>query len=198
MLIPSRSAAALAPVVIAFEQLEVPYYIGGSLASSAYGVPRSTLDVDLVADLKPSHVPVLVAALRGGYYVDGGMISEAIARHSCFNVIHHATSFKVDVFVPKTRAYDRAVWQRVRLEAAELELRPRQITLRFASPEDVILAKLEWYRLGEEVSEQQWRDVRGVLKVQEGALDWEYMTRWAAELGVADLLERARQEAYAS
>ncbi len=66
-----------------------------------------------------------------------------------------------------------------------------QVEVSVASAEDTLLAKLEWYRMGGEVSERQWRDVLGALKVQAGALDLEYLHRWASELGVDDLLERA-------
>lgn len=99
---------AVLPVIEAFQRLGVPYFVGGSLASSAHGVVRATLDADLVADLKPQHVAGMVAALQTDYYISAGMIHDALARRSCFNLIHLATSFKVDVFVLKGRPYDRA------------------------------------------------------------------------------------------
>ena len=95
---PSDMVAAIVPVVAELEGLGVSYYLGGSVASSSHGIPRSTLDVDLVADLAPKHVAPLVEALRGDYYISRPAVSDAIARRSCFNVIHSATSFKVDVF----------------------------------------------------------------------------------------------------
>ncbi len=99
--------AALKPVIEAFERLSVSYYLGGSVASSFYGVPRTTLDVDLVADLEAGHAPPLIARLGDKYYASQQAISDAIARKSCFNVIHLPTMFKVDVFVAKPRRYDR-------------------------------------------------------------------------------------------
>lgn len=184
--------AALTPVVEELERLGVRYYVGGSVVSSNYGVARSTLDVDLVADLSPEHVTALVEGLKTDYYVDAQMISDAIARKSCFNVIHMPTSFKVDLFAVKNRPYDKMALQRIRKDSLDEE-HPSEEFFQ-ASPEDIILSKLEWYRLGDEVSDSQWRDVLGVMKVQGGALDRAYLEKWAAELGVADLLKRAWEE----
>ncbi len=190
---PSDTFEAIAPLAAELERLGVAYYIGGSVVSSMHGIPRSTLDIDIVADLSPKHVAPLVASLKSLYYIDAGMIQDAIARRSCFNLIHLATSFKVDVFIVKNRRYDRAVFERTR--KSPLDAANPSAQFFFASPEDIVLAKLEWYRLGDEVSERQWNDVLGVLRIQAGALDRAYLTRWAAELGVADLLEKAWREA---
>ncbi len=190
---PSDTVSAIAPVVVELERLKVSYYVGGSVASSSHGLPRSTLDVDLVADLLPKHVTPLVEALQGEYYISRAAVSDAIARRSCFNVIHLATSFKVDIFPVKNRQYDRLALERAQRRPLDKDDPSRQFYL--ASAEDVVLSKLEWYRLGDEVSETQWRDVLGVLKVQQDALDRAYLDKWAVELGVADLLERAWNEA---
>jgi len=185
--------AALTPVVEALECLGVAYYLGGSIASSAHGVARSTLDVDLVAELERPHVQPLVDALKAAYYVDAAMIADAISRKSCFNVIHLATMFKVDVFAVKDREYDRAALGRIRRDTLTSESAAGQFFL--ASAEDVVLNKLEWFRLGDEVSRRQWNDAVGVLKVQHASLDRAYLARWAAELGIDDLLETAWNEA---
>lgn len=190
---PADALTAVGPVIAALESLQVPYYLGGSIASSAYGVARATLDVDLVASLAQEHVAPLTEMLSPAFYVDRNMISDAVQRQSCFNVIHLATMFKVDVFVVKNRMYDLTALRRIRRDALDLENPDRQFYL--ASPEDVILNKLEWFRLGDEISERQWRDVIGVLAVQGNSLDREYLHRWAVELGVSDLLERACREA---
>jgi len=192
-MLPSETLAAVSPLIAELKKLGVAYYIGGSVVSSMRGIPRSTLDVDLVVDLAPRHVAPLVEALQSAYYISGPMMLDAIARRSCFNLIHLATSFKVDVFVVKNRPYDRHVLTRITDECVDVE----NPSLRFflASPEDIILAKLEWYRLGDEISERQWGDVLGVLKVQQGVLDRKYLEHWAADLGVADLLAKAFQEA---
>lgn len=190
---PSDVVAAMAPVVAEMERLGVSYYVGGAVASSAHGIPRSTLDADLVADLLPKHVAPLVEALQTDYYISRRAVSDAIARRSCFNIIHLATSLKVDIFVLKDRQYDRVALERI--EGRPLEANDPSGQLFFASAEDVVLSKLEWYRLGDEVSDSQWRDVLGVMKVQQDALDREYLNKWAGELGVTDLLEKARKEA---
>ena len=184
---------AVLPVIDTLERLGVPYYVGGSLASSAHGVVRATVDADLVADLQPRHVAGLVEALQADYYIHAGMIHEAISRHSCFNLIHLATSFKVNVFVFKLRAYDHAAL--ARKEKRSIDAAFPESQLFFASAEDTVLAKLEWYRLGGEVSERQWRDVLGVIKLQQDRMDRGYLEKWAAELKVADLLERSLREA---
>ena len=173
------------------ENLGVPYLIGGSLASAVHGVMRATLDSDLVAKLQPSHVTPFVAALRDEFYADPEAILEAIEHRASFNIIHRETMFKVDVFVSRERPFDQAQFhRRVGLVVAQDPTRTAYI----ASAEDTILAKLEWYRAGGEVSERQWRDVRGVLQVQLPTLDFAYLSRWAIDLGVADLLERAKRE----
>ena len=185
--------AAVAPVVEILERLGVAYHIGGSVASSAYGAPRATLDVDLMADLRPEHVASLVEHLREGYYIDEQMVQDALHRQGSFNVIHLQTMIKVDVFIPKARPFDRNEILRARPET--MEATEGALTLLFKSPEDLVLRKLEWYRAGGHVSERQWNDVLGVLKVQAPALDPTYLRRWAEQLDVADLLERALTEA---
>lgn len=184
---------ALGPVVEALERLGVPYGVGGSVASSAYGRARSTLDVDVVADLGPEHVRAFVTALSAGYYVDEAMIRDAVSRHASFNLIHLGTMTKVDVFVLEDRAFDRSAFSRRREDTLEPGAGARRFWL--TSPEDIVLHKLEWFRKGGGVSERQWADVVGVLQVQGPALDWDYLGRWARDLGVDDLLDRARAEA---
>ena len=184
---------ALEPVVEAMEAMGVTYRIGGSVGSSALGVPRSTLDVDLVCDLSARQIDRFVAALERDYYVDRDMIREAIGRRASFNLIHLGTMLKVDVFIVKQGAFDRTSFARhVDLPLTD---EPDARAFAFRTAEDLILRKLEWYRLGGEVSERQWSDALGVLKVQQHALDLAYLRRWATDLGVADLLERAIGEA---
>lgn len=185
--------AAVEPVVKAFEKLEVPYFIGGSVASSAYGVARATLDVDIVSDLKPEHVHPLVEMLESDYYIDEKMILDAIHRSSSFNLMHLETMLKVDVFVVKDRPYYKEAFKRKRKDSLDEEQGAAEFYL--ASSEDIILSKLEWFRMGGNVSERQRDDVLGVLKVQGDSLDVKYLRYWAAELGIADLLEQAFRDA---
>ncbi len=189
----SEVVAALTPVVDAFTSLGIAYRIGGSVASSALGVPRSTLDADVVCDITEPLVDELVTKLEHDYYVDAEMIRDAIRRRSSFNVIHLSTMMKVDVFVKKGDAFSRESFERV--VRKPLDVAADAIAFDLTTPEDIILRKLEWFELGQRMSERQWKDVVGVLAVQKGALDDVYLDRWAKELGVEDLLERARKEA---
>jgi hypothetical protein len=181
-----------AKVTSALEKLDVPYFIGGSLASTLYGMVRTTQDADIIAELRPGHVRALVDALQDEFYVDDEMIADAVDHRSSFNIIHRESMFKVDVFIPIERDFLRKQFARASRETLSTE---PEIQAVVASPEDTILAKLEWYRLGGEVSERQWRDVQGLLEVQADALDFEYLRATAIELNLQDLLERALKEA---
>ena len=175
-----------------FERLGIPYAVGGSLASSLHGVMRSTLDVDIVADVKAEHIQPLIEALSKEFYADDEMMRDAIDHQISFNLIHYETAFKVDIFIRKSRAFDQMQLKRRRLSV--IASNPEE-SVYVTSPEDTILAKLEWYRMGGEVSDRQWRDVIGVLKTRAGELDLGYLRKWAAELHVSDLLERVLKEA---
>ena len=182
---------ALLPVVEGLETLAVPYYVGGSVASSVTGVARATLDVDLVAALPLTHVEPLAAVLSQYYYVDVEMMQHAVRGCGSFNVIHLASMFKIDVFVPEDTPFARANMSR-RMALAIPEVGR---TLYFCSPEDIVLHKLLRYRAGSGVSDRQWYDLQGVLRLQAQDLDLAYLQHWAAELGLAALLHRAMAEA---
>jgi hypothetical protein len=123
--------------------------------------------------------------------VDAEMILSAIQKQSSFNLIHLETLFKVDVFPLKNHPFDQQAFQR-RLQKAISEETSQQLF--FATPEDIVLHKLVWYKTGEEVSDRQWIDVQGVLKVQGDQLDMAYLNHWAKELGVSELLKKAIDE----
>jgi len=174
-----------------FEKLGIPYLIGGSLASALYGMVRTTQDADIVAEMQQAHLQPFVSALQQEFYVDDEMIAEAIRRNSSFNIIHRETMFKVDVFIPRPRPFLKSQFARAQRQVFTFEA---EASAKFASPEDTILSKLEWYRTGGEISDSQWRDVLGILKIRAGELDLDYLRRWAGELQVGDLLERALKE----
>jgi hypothetical protein len=179
-------------VIKVFEKIGIAYHIGGSLASSAFGIARSTLDVDIVADIKPEQAYDISENLKEEFYVDSDMILDAIQKQSSFNLIHLETLFKVDIFPLKHDPYDQQAFSR-RLQKVLSEDSSRQLF--FATPEDIILHKLTWYKAGEEISDRQWGDVLGVLKVQGDQLDMTYLNRWAKELSVSELFKKAIDEA---
>ena len=161
------------------------YVIGGSMASIVYGTSRATMDVDIVAEVNLTHVSGLVAAWEGQFYVDELAVQQAIERRSSFSLIHLETMFKIDIFVPQARAFDKQQLSR------RVPGRVMNKTLWFLTAEDIILAKLDWFRLGGEVSERQWRDILGILKTQQGRLDIPYLLKWAQQLELSDLFDSA-------
>lgn len=179
---------ALARLVQAFDELGIRYALVGSLASSVHGMPRATRDFDLIADIRLTHVQPLTAVIGEEYYVDADAIIYAIRESACFSVIDTTSFFKLDIFVVGADRY-RAT-ELTRAGSASVH----GIPIRVASAEDVILAKLAWYRSGGEVSDRQWRDVLEVITVQGQRLDLPYLRQTAADLGVTDLLERALSE----
>lgn len=176
-------------VLDALNRLNIPYMVGGSLASSIYGVARSTADVDLVADVRMEHVDPLSAELAGEFYAEAEMMRQALRTGRVFNLIHFASSYKFDIYPVASEPYHQAAFARRRLKKYPLE--GQELTFYVASAEDTILAKLAWYRSGNEVSERQWSDVLDVVRVQWGRLELAYLREWASSLGVADLLEQA-------
>ena len=183
---------ALWPVVVQFDRLGIAYYIGGSVASSIYGEPRSTLDIDLGVDLWESAVHELATAWDGEFYVSESAMRAAAQAGRSFNLIHYATAMKVDIFVSKGDVFNSSVLKR--RVAREVVLGGETLSVWFATPEDVVLHKLIWFRKGNETSERQWRDIAGILKTQQSRLDITYMTDWADRLHIRDLWDRIRSE----
>lgn len=174
------------------ESLGIRYLVGGSLASSIHGEPRSTNDIDIVAEVREEDVVRLLEALAPHYYVSGTTVRQAIRTSTSFNVIHMEAAVKVDVFVAGTDSFNE---ERLRCrERVELSTEaPGSVWVDTA--EHSILRKLEWFRRAGEVSDRQWRDVVAILRVQRARLDEDRLATWAHRLGVSDLLERASREA---
>jgi hypothetical protein len=177
---------------IELEALEIPYFIGGSLASAIHGTIRSTMDADLVVDLRIEHLQELYTRLEGAFFMDLPAIVNAFQRNSSFNLIHKDTMFRIDIFPLGGHPFEQN--QMVRRVQQSVGDHPDDRAY-FTTAEDIILAKLTWFRMGGEISEQQWRDVLGVIRVQDDALDQDYLHLWADRLGLLDLLERALSEA---
>ncbi len=175
-----------------FEQLNLPYMIAGSFASTFYGELRFTQDADIVVKLSSLNISDLLKTFSSGFYIDRAQIERAIETGSSFNIIHFESAFKVDLFIAVKDGYkQQALSRRVR---RALRTEP-QYSPYLQTAEDTVLSKLDWYRKGGGVSNQQWRDVLGILKVQEGQLDLAYMQKWAEELLLADLLTEALRDA---
>ena len=175
-------------VAEALESCGVRYVVGGSLASSISGEPRSTLDVDLVVEMSEADVPPVVVALAPEFEVDAGAVMRAVQSQSCANIFHRPTAIKVDLFVAGGTPLDAE--QMDRRQRVQIGTSPVQHLFVY-TPEDILLQKLRWFRLGNEVSDRQWRDILSILLVQGDALDHGYVQRGAATLGVSDLLTRA-------
>jgi hypothetical protein len=179
-------------VIAALEHLGVPYYIGGSLASGVHGTYRATADADIVTDLHDDQADSLAAMLADQFYADPAMMRDAIQHRASFNLLHFDTGFKVDVFITKGRPFDRLQFERRILAPMTPD---GEDNVYLADVEGTILAKLEWYRLGNEAPERQWNDILGMLKVRAHDIDLDYLRHWAARLGLADLLARAFDDA---
>jgi hypothetical protein len=186
------SLHTLLRVVEALESLGIRYHLGGSFASSIHGVPRQTLDADLVAEMSIDHAESLAAALGDDFYADVSAMREAVRSSQCFNIVDLESAFKVDVFVKGENAFDSEEFERAKPQVIDAET-GRTIVVK--SAEDTVLRKLQWFVAGGGASGRQWTDVLGLLKVQTGRLDIDYMRRWAASLGIAEHLERALRDA---
>ena len=170
----------------AFERAGIRYAVGGSWASTSFGEPRFTNDIDILAELTPANLPTFLAALPETFYVDAEEALSAIRRGRPFNALHMASVLKFDVFpaasVPLgAQELDRAII----LEQTGLSAGP----VRFVTPEDILLAKL--HSPGSEASEVQWRDIQGLVRASAAAMDHDYLKRNAATLDITQLLDKA-------
>jgi len=179
--------AALLPVARAFAELDIQYFVGGSVASSFHGATRSTMDVDIIARLEASSVGPFLEKLGQEYYASESAIREAIQQKSCFNLIHFPTAFKIDVFIFKGRKFDHDSLKRAIHGGLDSE---SGIEFPIASPEDIIISKLEWYQLGNESSERQWQDVVRVMMLLGDTADIVYLKSSAISVKVVGLLQR--------
>jgi hypothetical protein len=179
-------------VILRLEELKIPYMVSGSAASSFHAFVRTTQDGDLVVALDPDQVEKFASAFTPEFYLDRSTIYRSLQMGSSFNLIHLESSLKIDFFPLRKRSFSQEEFSR---RQPRLLLKESSSPAYVATAEDTILSKLEWFRAGGEASENQWKDVVGILKVQAGSLDLPYLNQWARELHVEDLLERAYKEA---
>lgn len=195
---PSESTRVALLITDMLERLSIPYAVEGSLADSDYGLARSTLDAHIIADMRLEHVEPFVSALSGDFYADHHSIEDAIERRGTFTLVHYASKFNVDIVMPKFRPFDQMQLKRRRALVVSTDP-PQQISV--TSPEDAVLSKLERYRGPDAAAEQApllaprlITEVGRMLRAQGDKLDLDYLRRWAKELKVEDLLERALQQ----
>lgn len=177
-------------VIPVLESLGIDYFIGGSVASGIWGELRYTQDLDLIADIQPHHLQDLVTAFSPRFYVSEIAIQEAIDRRQSFNLIDNNTGWKIDIFVLALDLFHQNQFQRRQI----LTVDEQNHTLWFSSAEDMILQKIIWYHLSQNQSEQQWRDILGILKLQNNRLDRIYLDHWAEVLNVSPDLKKALTE----
>lgn len=177
----------LKKVAETFERLQIPYLVTGSIAAMAFGEPRFTNDIDVVAGINETHIAGLLSSFPPEeFYISGEMIRQAIRLQGQFNIIHPASGLKIDVIIRKNTPFDQSRFERVRrIHPAE------SYQANFASPEDVIVKKMEFYREGG--SEKHLRDITGILKISGDEIDQNYISHWAERLGLTDIWEAVRR-----
>lgn len=176
-------------VVDGFQRLRVDYMIVGSYASNVHGRPRDSYDADILADLRIEHVPSFCQEFQKDFVVVPEAVADSVLHRAMFNLIPLSGIFKIDIIPLRDEPFDREEFQR------RTEIEVFGARLNFATPEDVVLSKLRWYRKGGSVSGRQLDDARDVAAAQGRLLDLEYLRRWAAFLQVSVLLERVLGEA---
>jgi hypothetical protein len=179
----SEELEILKIVVERLEQSHVPYFISGSMAANYYSVPRMTRDIDIVLELKPSHLKLFIDNFRGDFYVEEEFIREEVNRRGMFNLIHKEYAFKVDFIIRKETEFQDSCFKRRR------EVRLEDYAAWMISREDLVIAKLLWAK--DSLSELQLRDVKNLLRTA-GNLDTAYLEQWVSRLSLKDVYEKAR------
>jgi len=176
-----------AEVIEILEKLKIPYMIGGSVASIAYGEPRLTLDMDVVVDIGLQQVGSFAGSFGPEYYVSLESIQDAIRNRSHFNIIQSEVGVKVDFYVLNQDTFSQEEFKRKGRQAFD-----ENRTAVFATPEDTIIKKLEWHKMGE--SQKHLEDIRGILKISSNKLDVKYIDKWSLKLEVFDIWQKLKSE----
>lgn len=177
----------LQKIVEVFRNLDIPYLVTGSVAAMAYGEPRLTNDIDVVAAISEKHVKGLLAAFPSDeFYLSEDAVREAIHLRGQFNIIHPGSGIKIDVIIRQDTDFDDSRFSRVkRIYPAE------SYEANFAAPEDVIIKKMEYYRDGG--SEKHLRDITGILRVSGEKVDRDYIAEWAKRLNLTEIWDAIRE-----
>ena len=183
--------SVLSLVTATLENKGIRYVLVGSFASSIHGMYRATADIDILAEIKIEQVHPLFEALRDSFYLDEPTMRNAVAQGGSFNAIHFDSVFKVDFFISRSDEFALAQLDRRELRRLSPES-PESVYV--ATVEDTILAKLRWYRAGQEASNTQWTDVTGMIGTPHTNLDLQYLHTWSNRLGLTDLLQKAFDE----
>ncbi len=182
-------AEALQPFLQALDRFGIPYYVGGSVASSFYGSWRQTQDVDVILAIRPDQIRALAKLLAQDYAIDADAWIDAFRHGQPFNIFFQHTFTKIDV-MPLQTAHRQEEERRAQRQSLFVGTPP----IRLSSAEDTILAKLQWDRaMGG--SKRQWTDILGVIRNQQPNLDLMYLRAWADNLGVRSELEQALVDA---
>jgi hypothetical protein len=171
-------AELLRRVVLCLEKLHIPYFVTGAMASIIYGEPRLTNDIDIVAEVQDIHITGLKNCFPDKeFHLDEDSVRNAVRQKFQFNIIHPESGLKVDVMIPQNDAYDQTRFTRKK----RLRSLP-DLEVNFASPEDVIIKKMQYYQEGR--SEKHIRDIEGILRISTDMIDFDYISKWSAQLGL--------------
>ncbi len=173
----------LGKTVRILEDLGIPYLVTGSIAAMAYGEPRLTNDIDIVADIEDIHVSSLMAAFPAEqFHVSEEAIGEAIRHQKQFNIIHPASGLKVDIIIREDTPFNDSRFNRIR------RIKPGEgYEADFASPEDIIIMKMRYFKEGG--SEKHLRDIAGIMKISGPEIDNAYIGDWAKRLDLLEIWE---------
>lgn len=174
-----------------FERFGIRYILGGSMASTSYGEPRSTLDADFAADLDPTTFEPWADEVARDFLFDRDWARAEVAARGSFQLLHRTELLRVDLFVPPWIGLDLWKWE----NRMRLALGAGAVAVDVTSAEGIVLQKLRWYEAGGQTSDRQWRDIVSVLTHQRGRLDNGALDRWAAELRLEELLQKAWTQA---
>ena len=169
------------------ETMRLRYFVTGSTATIVYGEVRFTNDIDIVVDLPEGKAVNFCRQFPSGQFnVSPEAALDAVRTRGQFNIIHPESGLKIDVIIPVENSFNDSRFARARrIEAGN------NLDVFFASPEDAIIKKLEYYQMGG--SEKHLRDIAGILKINQSRLDLEYINKWASALGVAEVWDMARK-----